>query len=76
MKNWRSQYPDISDILARKASWRRQLAALSFAEKLVILDSLEERVQPIIHARKVRRERRTQPYDLSRVKGLLILVNQ
>ena len=38
----------------------RQLAALSFAEKLVILDSLKERVQPIIQARKVRRERQVQ----------------
>jgi hypothetical protein len=50
------KYPDISDILARKAAGRRQLAALSFAEKLDALDALRERVQPIIQARKAREE--------------------
>jgi len=35
--------PDISDILARKAAGRRQLAALSFGEKLKLLDGLRER---------------------------------
>jgi hypothetical protein len=49
-----SKYPDISDVLARKAAWRRQRAALSFAEKLDILDSLRERVGPIVAARKAR----------------------
>ena len=54
MKNWHSQYPDISDLLAQKASGRRQRGALSFAEKLVILDSLKARVEPIVQARKIR----------------------
>jgi hypothetical protein len=36
-----SKYPDISDILARKAAGRRQRAALSFAEKLDIFDASE-----------------------------------
>lgn len=49
-----SDYPDISDILARKESWRRQRAALRFAEKLDILDALRERVAPIVTARKLR----------------------
>jgi hypothetical protein len=57
MKDRDSQYPDISDILARKASGRRRRAALSFAEKLALVDSLKERVEPIVRARKVRRER-------------------
>lgn len=48
------EYPDISDILARKAAWRRQRAALSFAEKLDILDALRERIAPIVEARKAR----------------------
>jgi hypothetical protein len=61
MKNWHSQYPDISDILARKASGRRQRAALSFAEKLRILDALKARVEPLVEARKVRRERQARP---------------
>jgi hypothetical protein len=55
-----SAYPDISDILARKAAVRRQRAALSFAEKLDILDALKERVAPIIQARKARSERSVQ----------------
>jgi hypothetical protein len=53
-----SQYPDISDILARKAAGRRQRAALSFAEKLDILDALKERVRPIIEAREFRRQQK------------------
>jgi hypothetical protein len=36
-------YPDISDILARKARGRRQMASLSFTEKLEILESLRAR---------------------------------
>jgi hypothetical protein len=50
-----SRYPDISDVLARKASGRRQRAALGFAEKLDILDTLRERVEPLVQARKSRR---------------------
>jgi len=58
MKNRHSQYPDISDILAHKAAGRRQRAALSFAEKLVILDALKERVGPIVQAREFRRRQK------------------
>jgi hypothetical protein len=49
-----SQYPDISDIIARKAAGRRRRASLNFVEKLAILDALKERVAPIVQARKVR----------------------
>lgn len=35
-------YPDISDILAMKAKGRMAQAALSFAEKLAILDDLKQ----------------------------------
>jgi hypothetical protein len=58
MKDGRFQFPDISDILARKASGRRQQAALSFTEKLAILDSLKKRVEPLVQARKKRRGRK------------------
>jgi hypothetical protein len=54
------RYPDISDILARKASGRRQRAALSFAEKLAIVDALRERVAPLVRARKLRGERQAR----------------
>jgi len=58
MKERLQQYPDISDILARKAEGRKQLAALSYGEKLVILDALRERVEPIRRAREIRRQQR------------------
>jgi hypothetical protein len=48
-------YPDISDILARKARGRRQMASLSFTEKLEILESLRARVEPIRRSRELRK---------------------
>ena len=56
MTDQRERYPDISDILARKATGRRQRAALSFAEKLAILDAMRDRVAPITRARESRRK--------------------
>ncbi len=56
-----SRYPDISDILARKAEGRRQLAALSYGEKLDILDALRARVEPIRRAREIRRKQGRVP---------------
>jgi hypothetical protein len=57
-----SRYPDIADILAVKAAGRRERAALSFAEKLDILDALRERVRPIVEARESRnRQQRPLP---------------
>jgi hypothetical protein len=51
------EYPDIGDILARKARGRLELARLSFGEKLEILEKLREQVAPIIEARRSRRLR-------------------
>jgi hypothetical protein len=51
----RYQYPDISDILAKKARGRRERAQLSFGEKLEILDKLKEQVAPIVRSRQARR---------------------
>jgi hypothetical protein len=48
-------YPDNAGIHARKAEGRRQQAALSFGEKLAILDDLRARVEPIVRAREARR---------------------
>jgi hypothetical protein len=50
----RAWYPDISDILAQKASGRQQHAALRFSAKLDILDAMRARVEPLIQARKLR----------------------
>jgi len=55
MASRQTKYPDISEILARKASGRRNNARLSFAEKLEMLDALRSRVEPIIRAREIRR---------------------
>jgi hypothetical protein len=60
MKRRRSQFPDISPILAQKAEGRRRQAALSFAEKLVIMDEMKERVAPIVRARKLRGRQRSR----------------
>jgi hypothetical protein len=60
MQRQRTQFPDISSILKNKAAGRQQRAALSFAEKLAIVDDLKERVAPIIQARELRRMRRLQ----------------
>lgn len=51
-------YPDISDILARKAEGRRDLAARSFGEKIEILEALRARVEPIRKARAARQKNR------------------
>ena len=48
------RYPDNSDILARRAAGRRQIASLSFTEKLKMLEALRERVEPIRRARESR----------------------
>jgi|KBSMisStandDraft_5_1062788.scaffolds.fasta_scaffold6273500_1 hypothetical protein len=47
MSDSRASYPDISEILARKAEGRRQRAKMSFTEKLAALDALRERVRPL-----------------------------
>jgi len=47
-------YPDIADILARKARGRRARARLSFGEKLEILDRMREDAAPIVAAREAR----------------------
>jgi hypothetical protein len=64
------RYPDISDILATKAAGRRQRAALSFGEKLDILDALRERVKPIVQAREGRAEQRRQRADALKLAAL------
>jgi hypothetical protein len=49
-------YPDISDILRRKAEGRRDLASRSFGEKIEILEALRARAEPIRKAREARRK--------------------
>jgi hypothetical protein len=49
-------YPDISDILARKAEGRRELADRSFGEKIAMMEKLRERLAALKRAREQRRE--------------------
>lgn len=44
-------YPDISDILARKAEGRRDLAARSWSEKIRRMEALREAVAPFARQR-------------------------
>ena len=46
----------LQDILARKAEGRRERAALSFLEKVEILEAMRKRVEPIRRAREERRK--------------------
>jgi len=39
-------FPDISDILARKAEGRREIARRSFGEKIAMMEALRERLEP------------------------------
>ena len=48
-------YPDISDILVRKKAGRRNLARLSFGEKIALVEELRERLAPFKRARESRR---------------------
>jgi hypothetical protein len=48
------KYPDISDILARKAKGREAASKRSFAEKIAIVEALNARLAPL----KAARERR------------------
>jgi hypothetical protein len=47
-------YPDIADVLGKKARGRIERAFLSFAEKLAIVDKLRENVSPIVRSREAR----------------------
>jgi hypothetical protein len=57
MTSGKKHYPDISDILARKAQGRRDLKALSFGEKIDILEAMRERTEPFRKAREARRKK-------------------
>jgi hypothetical protein len=55
MKNSaKTVYPDISDILQRKAEGRKEGAARSFGEKIAMLEALRERLAPFNRAREER----------------------
>jgi hypothetical protein len=47
-------YPDITDILARKAEGRREISRRSFGEKIAMMEELRERLAPLKKAREER----------------------
>jgi hypothetical protein len=60
MSGSRKEYPDNSEIFARKAKGRLERARASFADKLDAMDEMKERVAPIVRAREARRQSRRQ----------------
>jgi hypothetical protein len=54
----KSTFPDISDILARKAEGRREIARRSFGEKIAMMEALRERLEPFKRAREARQAKR------------------
>jgi hypothetical protein len=51
-------FSDISDILARKAEGRREIARRSFGEKIAMMEALRERLEPFKRAREARKAKR------------------
>ena len=47
-------YPDVSDILARKAEGRRDAARRTFGEKIAWAEEMRERLAPLKRAREER----------------------
>jgi hypothetical protein len=58
MSNDRKDFPDISDILSRKAEGRRKNARRTLGEKIAMMEALRERVEPLRRAREARRAKR------------------
>ena len=58
MSKDRTDFPDISDILARKAEGRREIARRSFGEKIAMMEALRERLEPFKRAREARQAKR------------------
>ena len=54
-------YPDLTELLARKAKGRNTRAMIAFTEKLDALDALRARVAPITRAREARKALSTKP---------------
>ena len=55
LKPAEKSYPDISDILARKAQGKREASKRSFAEKIAMVESLNERLAPLKASREARK---------------------
>jgi hypothetical protein len=56
-------FPNISDILARKAEGRREIARRSLGEKIAMMEALRERLEPFKRAREARQAKRKRPSE-------------
>ena len=54
-------YPDVSDILARKAAGRRDNARRSFGEKIVAVEQMRARLAPLKRLREARNSGKGKP---------------
>jgi hypothetical protein len=63
MSDPKDTFPDISDILARKAEGRRKNARLTLGEKIAMMEALRERVEPMKRAREARQATRKKPSE-------------
>jgi len=63
MNDDKNKFPDISDILARKAEGRRKNARLTLGEKIAMMEALRERVEPMKRAREARKATRKKPSE-------------
>jgi hypothetical protein len=54
MKRGTTVYPDVCDILARKAAGRRDISRRSFGEKIAMVEDLRERLAPLKRPRERR----------------------
>jgi hypothetical protein len=52
------KYPDISDLIARKAKGRVNIKQLSFGEKIELMEELRRRLAPIKALREARKHSR------------------
>jgi hypothetical protein len=53
-----TSFPDISDIVARKAEGRKAISRLSFGEKIERMESLRKRLSPFKQLRQSRSVKR------------------
>jgi hypothetical protein len=51
MSHSRKSYPNVSDILARKAQARREIARRPYSEKIDMVERMRERIAPLKRAR-------------------------
>ena len=52
-------YPDIADILRRKAEGRKEIAARTLGQKIAMVEAMRERMAPLKRMREQRETART-----------------